>query len=87
MSENKAVKFWWSYFYTEEELQSSLQKFNNDTTITWVLRFVFLLGDLLLFASFLEFEPLSRILLFFTMWTCLLTIEYFFVLAMIFKLG
>lgn len=87
MSENKEVKFWWSYLYTEDELLSSLKRFTNDSTTTWICRFVFLLGNLLLFAAFLDIEPLWRIVLFFTMWTSFLTIEYFFLLAMIYYLG
>jgi hypothetical protein len=74
---------WWSLFYTKEELTQTLQNFNEDTSLVKAMRYFFLGTNLILFTAFLEFESLQTLLLFFTMWTSLFTIEYFFFIGMV----
>jgi hypothetical protein len=81
--EKKQKFHWWAWFYTKEELTTTLQSFDEDTDLVKGLRCFFLATNLILFTLFLEFEPIGKLMLFFTMWTSLFTIEYFFVAAMI----
>ena len=74
---------WWSLFYTKEELTTTLQNFDEDTKIVKGMRCFFLVTNLVLFTLFLEFESVQHLLLYFTMWTSLFTIEYFFVVGMV----